>query len=164
MYTPNGVRLDTLFTMNPMIIIDPEGRDKTYKYWRAQTMGAVALNLADGRSVLNTNGGDISHWSDDYNWVRRTAETMAEWGTFSDNQFTRADQERLAQLAGLEISHVTRLALPIGIVALRDPTELPPAPDGYPGFKRETPVRLDQLDAHSLAALQDIFELTVTQS
>lgn len=75
--------------MAPSTIIDPEGRDKSpHKYWRAQTMGAVALNLADGRNLLNTNGGNVSHWSDNYDWVRRTAEVMAEWGVYSDNQFS----------------------------------------------------------------------------
>ena len=164
LYTPNGVRMDKLLAMSPDTIIDPEGRDKAaHRYWRAQTIGAVALNLAEGRSVLNSNGGNVSHWSDDYDWVRQTAEVMAEWGSYTDNQFSRQDGERLAKLAGVELGERGRLVLPIGIVALNQTIEIPPAPDGFPGFKYEKPVGLHQLDQQSIAAMQDIFEIPITQ-
>lgn len=162
LYTPNGVRMDKLLAMPPDTIIDPEGRNKSvHHYWRAQTLGAVALNLAEGRNVLNSNGGNVTHWSDDYDWVRRTAEVMAEWGSYTDNQFSSQDQERLAKLAGVELGKYDRLVLPIGIVALNQTLEIPPAPNGFPGFKHETPVGLHQLDQQSMAAMQDIFEVPI---
>lgn len=165
LYTPNGVRMDKLLALSPKSIIDPERKSTNgYKYWRAQTLGAVALNLAEGRNVLNTHGGNVSHWSDSYEWVRHAAEVMAEWGGYTDNQFSSADEERLAQLAGIELGKSGRLMLPIGIVALNDTVEISPAPEGFPGFKHETPVGLHQLDPESIAAMQDIFEVPISQT
>lgn len=154
----NGIHLDTLFSMDPSKVIDPE-RSRRQKYWRAQTMGAVALNLVNGRLVINSGGLPVTHWSQDYDWVKETADMMTRFGSYSNNQFSERDQMELAEHAGLKLGPLNSLRLPISIVGLDEDKDIPLAPNGFPGHRLEGIVGIHQLDQHSIAAYEEIFKV-----
>lgn len=167
-YSSNGVRLDKMLAYRPGEVIDAvdpllkvEG-SLGYRWWRAQSVGALALNLMAGKQVLNVGGGTVSHWADDYEWTVETANQMAMGGAYANHQLPEQDLRRLAQAAGIKLDLFDTLELPVMVLALRDTSvTIPPAPVGFPGYRLERPVALDELDPFSVDTLQDMFEVPI---
>jgi hypothetical protein len=164
-YSQSGVRLDVLFNLRSDEVIDvtsPLFRGEGgYRWWRAVSLGKIALNLMAGRYEVNTRTGGGCYWSESHAEARATADTMRTGSCYTGSQFRTADQTAIAEVAGVALDPLDTLVLPTMVVAMRDTRDLPPGPDGFPGYRCPDSVPLSGLDHESVLRLHDIFEVPI---
>lgn len=160
----NGVRLDKLLAMEPDSVVDavPISEHDNYTYWRGLHLGKVALNLLRGRFFINAGESDTTiHFIDSRDIAQGYARSEARLkNRFSAlTQWNPADEQRFKEITALSVPDHFAGA----VVAYRHHGYLPRATQGVGhGYAINATVSFNDIDPYSREALEDLFEMDLT--